>query len=90
MRTRYIIAIVMALPFLVVALTWLYTVIVARSRRRVDRCPKCKSHRVRPSWPKIVDVFLGISSVAAFRCEACLKRFYGPKELAYRAPAGLI
>ncbi len=84
------VAIAMALPVLVVFLTWLYTVVVARSRHRVDRCPKCRSQRVRPSWPRVVDVFLGISSVSAFRCEACLARFYGPKELAYRAPAGLI
>jgi hypothetical protein len=77
MRVQYMLAIVGT----AVLLTWLSAVVVGRSRRRVDRCPSCRSDRVRPSWPTILDKFLDISSIAAFRCEACSKRFYARKSL---------
>jgi hypothetical protein len=81
MRIRYVAALVVLTPTL---LTWFFAMLIARSRPRVDRCPACRSDRVRPSWPTIIDKFVGISAVAAFRCEACLKRFYGRKSLVYR------
>jgi hypothetical protein len=81
MRIRYMLAIAVATPTLI---TWLSAIVIARSRQRVDQCPSCKSDRVRPSWPTILDKFLGISALAAFRCEACLKRFYARKSLVYR------
>jgi hypothetical protein len=81
MRIRYILAIAAVTPVLI---TWVAAIMIARSRRRVDLCPACRSNRVRPSWPSILDHFFSIASVAAFRCEACLKRFYGRKSLQYR------
>jgi hypothetical protein len=78
MRTRYILAIAVLIPPLIL---WLSAVMIARSRARVDRCPVCSSNRIRPSWPKVTDVFLNMSAIAAFRCEACLKRFYARKAL---------
>jgi hypothetical protein len=86
MRIRYMLAIAVAIPMLVALLTWLTAIVIARSRRRIDRCPICKSNRVRPSWPTIMDKFLWISATTPFRCEACLKRFYARKSLAYRIP----
>jgi hypothetical protein len=82
MRIRYMLVVAVITPTL---LTWMCAVLIARSRPRVDRCPVCRSNRVRPSWPKILDRFLSISAISAFRCEACLKRFYGRKSLAYRS-----
>lgn len=81
MRIRYILAIAVVIPTMV---TWLIAIIIARSRQRIDRCPSCKSNRVRPSWPTIIDKFLWISQSSPFRCEACLKRFYAPKSLILR------
>lgn len=80
-RIRYMLAIAVAIPTIV---TWLIANLIARSRRRIDRCPKCKSNRVRPSWPAIRDKFLFISATSPFRCEACLKRFYARKALVLR------
>jgi len=82
LRIRYAVAIAVLTPTLV---TWMSAVVIGRSRRRIDRCPSCKSNRVRPSWPTIVDKFFSITSITAFRCEACLRRFYGRKSLAYRS-----
>jgi len=85
MDSRFMPAIIVVAALLLgLALTWLSVIVVARSRRRVDLCPSCNSNRIRPSWPRVTDVFLRISSIAAFRCEACLKRFYGRKSLRYR------
>lgn len=81
MRLRYMLVIAVIVPTLV---TWFFAVLIARSRSTVDRCPVCRSNRVRPSWPKFLDKLLGISSLSAFRCEACLKRFYARKSLVYR------
>jgi hypothetical protein len=81
MRIRYVAALIVLIP---TVLTWLCAMVIARRRTRVDRCPSCRSDRVRPSWPTIIDKFVGVSAVAAFRCEACLKRFYGRKSLVLR------
>jgi hypothetical protein len=86
MRLRYLLAIAGAIPTLVVLLTWLTTIVIARSRRRIKCCPSCSSYRIRPSWPRILDIFLNITSVSAFRCEACLKRFYARTSPSYRIP----
>jgi hypothetical protein len=86
MRIRYMLAIAGAIPALAALLTWMTTTVIARSRRRIDRCPSCSSYRVRPSWPTILDSLFSISSVAPFRCEACLKRFYARKSHTYRIP----
>jgi len=48
MRIRYMLVIAVITPTL---LTWMCAVLIARSRPRVDRCPVCRSNRVRPSWP---------------------------------------
>jgi hypothetical protein len=85
MDSRFLPAILIAIGLvLALGLAWLSVIVVARSRQRVDLCPSCNSNRIRPSWPRVTDVFLSISSIAAFRCEACLKRFYGRKSLRYR------
>jgi hypothetical protein len=80
MRIRYSLALIVGTPML---LTWLFAIMIARSRNRIDRCPSCQSDRVRPSWPKIIDNLLSVTALAAFRCEACMKRFYARKSLMY-------
>jgi hypothetical protein len=78
MPIRYIVVIAGAA---ITLLAWLWVVLLASSRKRVDQCPQCHSCRVRPSWPTIMDGILSISAICAFRCEACLKRFYARKSL---------
>jgi hypothetical protein len=79
MRIRYMLAIAVAIPTIV---TWLTAILIARSRGRISRCPVCKSNRVRPSWPKMMDAFFWISAASPYRCEACLKRFFARKLVA--------
>ena len=78
MRIRYMLAIAVGV---ITLLAWLWVVLLASSRKRVDLCPQCRSYRVRPSWPTIMDRVLSISAICAFRCEACLNRFYARKSL---------
>lgn len=61
---------------------WLSAVTLAVLRGKITRCPKCRSKRVRPSWPRIKDKFLPIF-VRPRRCEACRKRFYTARSIDY-------
>jgi transposase-like protein len=61
-------------------LAWLSAILAAGFRRRIDLCPSCRSDRVRPSWPTVADRVLRISAIASFRCQACMKRFYGRRK----------
>jgi hypothetical protein len=74
MRIRY--KILLSLAVVAVA-AWLIVYLVAWGRgRRISKCPRCRSDRIRPSWPGALDKLLRVSSVMAYRCEACGKRFY--------------
>jgi hypothetical protein len=77
MEKRQIALAVGAAFVVVLLLGWFLAVMISILRRRVDLCPACNSNRIRPSWPRFSDAFLSLSSIAAFRCEACLTRFYG-------------
>ena len=61
-----------------VALLWCLTLIIVVSARgrKILKCPHCHSRRIRSSWPRFGDRFLLLIGIAAYRCEACLKRFY--------------
>ena len=77
LRLRYIGLLVLAI---LVLTAWLLLLLAAARRgRRVSRCPRCHSDRIRPSWPQPVDKLWGMSSLQPYRCEACLKRFYALK-----------
>jgi len=78
MRIRYLLVIAIGTAALI---AWLIVVLVASSRRSLEKCPSCRSNRVRPSWPTIVDRILRISAICAFRCEACTRRFYARRSL---------
>jgi hypothetical protein len=61
-------------------LGWLSVFLVAISRGpEITECPSCRSPRIRPSWPKLVDKILNYSGIMPYRCEKCLKRFYAQK-----------
>ena len=63
----------------VLSLIGFVAVFLATARARdgyKDRCPKCNSIRVRPSWRKFRDTVLAGLAIGPFRCEACKKRFY--------------
>ena len=62
-------------------IAWLWVVLAASSRRSLDKCPQCRSNRVRRSWPTVLDKIFCISAICAFRCESCLKRFYARESL---------
>ena len=77
MRIRYMILLGIGS---VSAVMWLWAFLAAHARGpQISECPRCHSDRVRPSWPKLVDRVLQMSSIVPYRCEACLKRFYGMK-----------
>jgi hypothetical protein len=80
MRIRYMLVVAVGT---ITLFTWLIVILIASSRKRVDLCPHCRSYRVRPSWPTIFDKILNLSALCAFRCEACLTRFYARKSLYY-------
>ena len=48
--------------------------IVIPSTRGQGRCPHCRSLRIRSAWPRVSDRFL--LWLHAYRCEACLRRFF--------------
>ena len=74
MRIRYLILLSVASIALI---AWLYVFVVAFVRgRRISECPRCRSDRVRPAWPRLVDKLLRFSFVTPYRCEACRRRFY--------------
>ena len=74
MRIRYMVLLSLAAVVLTVCL---YVIVLAGFRGRVSKCPRCRSTRLRPSWPSNIDKFLlSVSHVMPYRCEACLKRFY--------------
>ena len=78
MRIRYI-----ALGFaLVIVLWWLTAVTIALARGRdIAKCPKCKSTRIRRSWPHVVDNILFPAYIKPYRCESCRNRFYAIKRV---------
>ena len=78
MRIRYVLAIAVGTAALV---SWLIAVLVASSRTSLEKCPSCRSNRIRPAWPNIFDKILSLSAITSFRCEACLRRFYARKSL---------
>jgi DNA-directed RNA polymerase subunit RPC12/RpoP len=61
-----------------IALLWCLTLIIVASARgrKISKCPHCHSRRIRSSWPGCRDKFLLLIGITAYRCEACLKRFY--------------
>ena len=61
-----------------VALLWCLTLIIVASARgrKIPKCPHCHSRRIRSSWPRFGDKFLLLIGITAYRCEACLRRFY--------------
>ena len=82
MRLRYILALGLGGSMLLTWLTaWLWVVVLASSRHNLDKCPGCRSKRVRRSWPTTLDKVFSVSAICAFRCEACLKRFYARDSL---------
>ncbi len=48
--------------------------LVLPSMRTYGRCPFCQSTRIRSAWPRFSDRLL--LWLRAFRCEACLRRYY--------------
>jgi len=73
-RLSYLIA--LGLGF-VVLFPWLTLAIVALVRGyNVSNCPRCRSLRVRPAFPKFVDKILNPTHIKPFRCEWCHRRFY--------------
>ncbi len=58
--------------------------ILMPSTRGQGKCPHCRSLRIRTSWPRISDRFL--PWLRAYRCEACLRRFYLLKRPERRQP----
>src|SRR5207245_3995258 len=74
MRIRYLVLLSVASIALI---AWLYVFVVAFVRgRRISECPRCRSDRVRPAWPRLVDKLLRFSFVTPYRCEACRRRFF--------------
>ena len=61
-----------------VGLLWCLTLIIVASARgrKIAKCPHCHSGRIRSSWPRFGDKCLLLTGITAYRCEACLKRFY--------------
>ncbi|MGD1095660.1 MAG: hypothetical protein ABSB35_27165 [Bryobacteraceae bacterium] len=67
----------------VVPLTlWMGVVVLALLRGEATRCPKCRSRRIRRSWPRFKDRFLPLF-VLARRCEVCRRRFYAVQSIDY-------
>jgi hypothetical protein len=65
---------------LVIVLWWLTAVTIASARgRKISKCPRCQSARVRRSWPRFADYILFPAYVRPYRCEACQGRFYAMK-----------
>jgi hypothetical protein len=80
-------ALAAAAGILVAALcVWVvWSLVMVASRGANRRCPYCASHRVRQAWPRFIDRCLMMFQ--AFRCEACLRRFYLLKRL--ESPRGV-
>ena len=72
MRIRYVLLLAMAVPTIAV---WSFVLLTAHLRGIPSSCPSCFSHRVRPSWPQLVERFLP-RFVCPYRCEACKRRFF--------------
>jgi hypothetical protein len=61
---------------------WIGVVVLILLRGEVACCPKCRSRRIRPSWPQFKDRFLPMF-ILPRRCEACKKRFYTIRSIDY-------
>jgi transposase-like protein len=62
------------------SLSWLALAIIAMARgRKISKCPRCQSTRIRYSWPRFADKFLYFTNITPYRCEACTRRFYAMK-----------
>jgi len=73
---------------LAAVLWWLTLAIAALARgRKISKCPRCLSTRVRPSWPRFVDDVLFPSYIKPYRCEVCKKRFYAMRPKRVQEPA---
>ncbi len=63
-------------------IVWLSIVILALIRGHTSRCPRCRTLRTRPAWPRLSDQLFP-SFVITQRCEFCRKRFYSGKPVDY-------
>jgi transposase-like protein len=71
-RIRYI---GLGLAFVIV-LWWLTAVAIAAARgRKIPKCPRCHSTRIRRSQTRFLDKLLFPAYIKPYRCEACQKRF---------------
>jgi hypothetical protein len=61
---------------------WIGAVVLALLRGEPARCPKCRSRKIRPSWPRFIDKFLPIF-ILPRRCESCRRRFYAVQSIDY-------
>lgn len=83
MGTRKQIAIaVVAAVVVAVLIAWLSIVVLALVRGKTSRCPRCRTLRTRPAWPRLSDRLFP-NFVITQRCEFCRKRFYSGKPVDY-------
>lgn len=83
LSTRKQIAIaVLAVVIFVLLIVWVSIVILALIRGKTSRCPRCRTLRTRPAWPRLSDRLFP-SFVITQRCEFCRKRFYSGKPVDY-------
>ena len=75
MRIRYMILAGMLAVTAIAFIAWLISVCLAIRRGQPSTCPRCDSHRIRPSWPTLLDRVLP-PFVCAYRCEFCQKRYF--------------
>ena len=77
---RLILLAVAAVIVVPLAVAWLNVLLSAIRRGVPTTCPDCRSGRIRPSWPGLIEKTFP-RFVHVYRCESCQKRFY-----ARRAP----
>ncbi len=63
-------------------LPWFSTTVVALVRGRISTCPKCRSTRTYPVWPRNLERSLPIF-VMPYCCEECRNRFYTGQSIDY-------
>jgi hypothetical protein len=78
-QVAFAVAAAMLVFFLIL---WSSVVLMALLRGRTSICPRCKSNRTRPSWPKLSDRLFP-RFVVTQRCEFCRKRFFSGKPMDY-------
>jgi hypothetical protein len=79
------VGIVVAILTIIAAVFWSSVIILCLIRGECAKCPRCRSNRIRPSWPRRALEKCLPRFISTSRCDNCKKRFFACQSTDYTA-----